>query len=1029
MNLFRKISTIVFALALLVGALGVSATPVYADGPVVDFGGGTCETIENNPPTVIFAGTSFPNTNVFQVEFGKPADGLNSGKLCEETITDSRGSGPQTYYFMFVSDSVGTTGPSFPYITFAGTAYLFSSYGDGHQSIRGSATTSDRFLTYGWQAPGSSAADWKASIYISSTPINVLDTRFYIDSTETDAGASTWVANIPYFIDAMNQEMSDEGLNKRFAWNNFGALVSGTITTNQDSEPWTSICNNPYERGLKIWFSSTGGSIPAAGGYSDGRDCDNYGATEIQTGDMLTSKGFSWSGVLPSSGTTFNALLAVALHEFEHTRGGYLNGVEAYAFALGNDYSDQIPTFNINKNSLDDPWWRGITGGAYAHSNLKTDYMAAEYSIAGSTSEFLSNSGFDELSRDFINDDLGLSGNLLDSFRYIQVRQVDENGNGVSGVHVHGWFMPIPISTMGGLFNACSEIRPDYISLSETGNTSGDYVTDANGYATLPWNNYHFSVGTLGPESQCWNMVVIKSYTSSSMTTQYGLPDYVDVYNLQLKRFQDGIFNTYAIDLLPKTANHKVTFNSNGGTGTMAVQENWVPTALHDNAFQRNGYLFTGWNTSDDGMGIGYSDQDTYAFDADVTLYAQWAVDGYMVTFMPNGATGEMEPQISKVETTLNLSTFIPPAGTVFKEWTTNADGTGDHYLSQALYPFTSDLTLYAQWLPLHTAGFNSNGGSGSMDNQVAGVPTNLNANTFTYSGHVFMGWSTSPSGGISYYDQASFPFSADATLYAVWGTTVTFNANGGTGSITPETHTPGVYMLTPNNGQITRTNYDFIGWNTNANGSGDYYTDADYYDFGVNQTLYAQWTPHSYESTFNGIGASSGWTRSDGTTGGSYIIAGDNNLNQSYRGIIDFDTSPLPDNAVIDSASLQLTKASFTGSIQGWGPTEHVNSVTVQIGNPCIGACSTLEASDYTAILGTVGYACAAQVPPCGNMTTTTDFIGSLTNISLTGHTNIRLRFNTPTDSDGINDYTSWYKNTAGGGTPPILTITYHIP
>lgn len=273
--------------------------------------------------------------------------------------------------------------------------------------------------------------------------------------------------------------------------------------------------------------------------------------------------------------------------------------------------------------------------------------------------------------------------------------------------------------------------------------------------------------------------------------------------------------------------------------------------------------------------------------------------------------------------------------------------------------------------------------------------------------------------------------------------------------------NTTGIYYANYDGSQTTNANgqvtFDFFGWQSfvcrglttdnlyiilkSYDSAGNQYGDPQIvsgYNLelaafdGMVDTFYVDMTKKPdtiYTVDATGIGASSGWTRSDGTTGGSYIIAGDNNLNQSYRGIIDFDTSLLPDNAVIDSASLQLTKASFTGSIQGWGPTEHVNSVTVQIGNPCIGACSTLEASDYTAILGTVGYACAAQVPPCGNMTTTTDFIGSLTNISLTGHTNIRLRFNTPTDSDGINDYTSWYKNTAGGGTPPILTITYHIP
>ncbi len=40
-----------------------------------------------------------------------------------------------------------------------------------------------------------------------------------------------------------------------------------------------------------------------------------------------------------------------------------------------------------------------------------------------------------------------------------------------------------------------------------------------------------------------------------------------------------------------------VTFNANGGTGTMAPQIANVPTALTLNTFTRAGYSFSGWNT------------------------------------------------------------------------------------------------------------------------------------------------------------------------------------------------------------------------------------------------------------------------------------------------------------------------------------------------------------------------------------------------------------------------------------------------
>jgi len=48
---------------------------------------------------------------------------------------------------------------------------------------------------------------------------------------------------------------------------------------------------------------------------------------------------------------------------------------------------------------------------------------------------------------------------------------------------------------------------------------------------------------------------------------------------------------------------HTVTFNANGGTGSMSSQTASVPTALTMNTFTRTGYNFTGWNTVAGGGG------------------------------------------------------------------------------------------------------------------------------------------------------------------------------------------------------------------------------------------------------------------------------------------------------------------------------------------------------------------------------------------------------------------------------------------
>lgn len=71
-------------------------------------------------------------------------------------------------------------------------------------------------------------------------------------------------------------------------------------------------------------------------------------------------------------------------------------------------------------------------------------------------------------------------------------------------------------------------------------------------------------------------------------------------------------------------AKYTVTFNSNGGTGTMAAQEIGGKAALNANTFTREGFVFDGWNTKADGKGTAYADKTDITPTADMTLYAQW---------------------------------------------------------------------------------------------------------------------------------------------------------------------------------------------------------------------------------------------------------------------------------------------------------------------------------------------------------------------------------------------------------------------
>lgn len=101
------------------------------------------------------------------------------------------------------------------------------------------------------------------------------------------------------------------------------------------------------------------------------------------------------------------------------------------------------------------------------------------------------------------------------------------------------------------------------------------------------------------------------------------------------------------------TANdYQIAFDGNGATeGEMENQQAIydVPVTLHKNEFERTGYIFTGWNTTPDGTGASFADEEevmnlTTEGHGIVTLYAQWKANAYTIHFEGNGATeGAME--------------------------------------------------------------------------------------------------------------------------------------------------------------------------------------------------------------------------------------------------------------------------------------------------------------------------------------------------------------------------------------------------
>ncbi len=307
-----------------------------------------------------------------------------------------------------------------------------------------------------------------------------------------------------------------------------------------------------------------------------------------------------------------------------------------------------------------------------------------------------------------------------------------------------------------------------------------------------------------------------------------------------------------------------VSFDANGGTGTMAPQSLPQPNALNPNTFTRSGYTFTGWNTAVDGSGVSNCDTCWTYINNDETLYAQWTSNNHTVNFDANGGTGSMDPETGSSDQPLTLNTFTN-SSLYFGGWDTHpTDGFGDFYADGDIYNFSSDITLYAQWsacsIGYCLVTFDGNGSDSYAfarqgDNGVQALIPNSTL-LFVRSGYTFNGWNTAADGtGVPYADGDNYDFSSDGTLYAQWSPnsvahTVTFDANGGTGTMTPETASTS-QNLTSNT--FSFPGHTFTGqWNTAPDGSGTYYSDSAPYPFNADITLYAQWT---YTVSFNANG------------------------------------------------------------------------------------------------------------------------------------------------------------------------------
>ena len=264
-----------------------------------------------------------------------------------------------------------------------------------------------------------------------------------------------------------------------------------------------------------------------------------------------------------------------------------------------------------------------------------------------------------------------------------------------------------------------------------------------------------------------------------------------------------------------------------------------------------------------------------------VTYYALFEVEEYTVQFnigdttmggWADGSSNVTKQTANPIPYNTALGASNVPAvkgktGYGFVAWNTKADGTGTSYTDLSTYKVMGpDVIFYAQWEPRdgYTIHYNPNGGnlttvtqttvSGGAKLKWTDVVNNVmlsDAKNMKKLGYTFAGWFTAAdfsgtridvAGSTTTFGQAVMAQQPGITeddvptleLYAKWvekDYTVTYNAQLPTGSITIGNKTPvhwdSTNLRPAGNETLNADGYDFLGWNTKANGSGMTITDA----------------------------------------------------------------------------------------------------------------------------------------------------------------------------------------------------------
>ena len=300
-----------------------------------------------------------------------------------------------------------------------------------------------------------------------------------------------------------------------------------------------------------------------------------------------------------------------------------------------------------------------------------------------------------------------------------------------------------------------------------------------------------------------------------------------------------------------------------GGNSYTTIPYNIETTGITLPTASRDGYTFSGWvvSAADGNWTVGESvTANPSGKYGNITVEPEWTPNSYTLNFNANKTGATVSPASKTVKFDTAVGDLPVPSFTAydFAGWFTSASA-GTQVNADTVYSTIGNSTVYAHWTPtVYNITFNTDGGNNFEAIAYDVEDTSVELPVPVKTGYTFSHWIVEKQAGnwttgatVSGKLSSNYGNVGLKAVYTPNNYTLGFDLNAAAGAVTEpecEKSSMTVTFASPV-GTLpvpTLDGYNFAGWYAAATG-GSAVTDATVYTTAGDSTVYASWTPVTY--------------------------------------------------------------------------------------------------------------------------------------------------------------------------------------